>query len=59
MSFILGINAFHGDSTTYLLQNEIILTATEEERFRRIKHSAGFGCQCLRLCLFEAGIGFA
>ena len=40
--FILGINAYHGDVSAVLLRDGVIVAAVEEERFRRIKHVAGF-----------------
>lgn len=54
--YILGINAFHGDSAACLLKDGHIVAAVEEERFRRIKHWAGFPTQSIRYCLQEAGI---
>jgi len=57
LSWILGINAFHGDSSACLLRNGVIVGAAEEERFRRIKHWAGFPSQAIRWCLEDAGIG--
>src|SRR5262249_5312906 len=39
---ILGINAFHADSSAALVQDGKLIAAAEEERFRRIKHWAGF-----------------
>ena len=54
---ILGMNAYHGDSAACLLRNGSIIAAAEEERFRRIKHWAGFPSEAIRYCLDEAGIG--
>ena len=52
---ILGINAFHGDASAALLANDgRMLTAVEEERFRRVKHWAGFPSQAIAHCLAEA-----
>lgn len=53
---ILGINAFHGDSSACLIQDGKIIAAAEEERFRRIKHWAGFPSMAIAYCLKEAGI---
>lgn len=53
---ILGINAFHGDSSAALIQDGMLLAAVEEERFTRIKHWAGFPVQSIRYCLKEGGI---
>ncbi len=39
---ILGINAFHGDSSAALLSDGQLVAAIEEERLTRIKHWAGF-----------------
>ncbi|MBK8725001.1 MAG: carbamoyltransferase [Holophagaceae bacterium] len=57
MTYILGLNAFHGDSAACLIKNGAIQAAAEEERFRRIKHWAGFPSEAIRYCLAEAGIG--
>ena len=57
--FILGINAFHGDSSACLLFDGVMVAAAEEERFRRIKHWAGFPSESIRYCLAEAGITLA
>jgi carbamoyltransferase len=54
--YILGINAYHGDSSACLVQNGQLVSAVEEERFRRIKHWAGFPSESIRHCLEEAGI---
>jgi len=56
MGFVLGINAFHGDSSACLIQDGNIIAAAEEERFRRIKHWAGFPSQAIAYCLKEGGI---
>ncbi|RYD78637.1 MAG: carbamoyltransferase [Sphingobacteriales bacterium] len=54
--YILGINAYHGDSSACIYKDGKIIAATEEERFRRIKHWAGFPTQAIEFCLKEAGI---
>ena len=53
---ILGLNAFHGDSSACIVKDGILLAAAEEERFRRVKHWAGFPSQALSYCLREAGL---
>jgi carbamoyltransferase len=55
MSLILGLNAFHGDSSACLLRDGEIVAAVEEERLNRIKHWSGFPAQAIRYCLKEAG----
>ena len=57
MTVVLGINAFHGDSSACLLRDGVMVAAAEEERFRRIKHWAGFPSEAIRWCLLDAGIG--
>jgi len=54
--YILGLNAFHGDSSACLLKDGVVINATEEERFRRIKHWAGFPSDSIKFCLDDAGI---
>ena len=56
MTTILGINAYHGDSAAALVIDGGLVAAVEEERFRRIKHWAGFPSESIRYCLDEAGI---
>ena len=53
---ILGLNAFHGDSAAALVRDGKLVAAAEEERFRRIKHWAGFPVSAIGYCLKEAGI---
>jgi len=53
---ILGINAYHGDSSAALVQDGLLVAAVEEERFSRIKHWAGFPVKSIEYCLREAGI---
>ncbi|RME56282.1 carbamoyltransferase, partial [Candidatus Parcubacteria bacterium] len=56
MSIILGINAYHGDASACLLKDGRLIAAAEEERFRRVKHWAGFPTEAIRYCLKEAGL---
>src|SRR5262247_3900832 len=53
---ILGINAYHGDGSAVLIQDGRLKAAVEEERFRRIKHWAGFPSQSIKVCLEMAGL---
>ena len=52
---VLGLNAYHADSSAAIFVDGVLLAATEEERFRRIKHWAGFPCEAIKFCLKEAG----
>ncbi len=53
---ILGINAYHGDASAAIVVDGKLVAAAEEERFNRIKHSAGFPEEAVRYCLKEAGV---
>ncbi len=55
--YILGINAYHPDSSAAIIHDGKLIAASEEERFLRIKHWAGFPKEAIRYCLKEANIG--
>lgn len=57
MTAILGINAYHGDSAACLVVDGDLKAAAEEERFRRIKHWAGFPTEAVRYCVAAGGLG--
>src|SRR5665213_3978403 len=57
--YVLGINAYHGDVSAVLLKDGQLLAALEEERFRRIKHWAGFPTLSIQQCLEMANISGA
>ena len=54
---ILGINAYHGDVSAALVRDGELVAAVEEERFRRVKHWAGFPREAIASCLEMAGAG--
>jgi carbamoyltransferase len=54
---ILGINAYHGDSSACIIKDGVMLAAVEEERFTRIKHWAGYPKLAIDYCLSIAGVG--
>ncbi|WP_296705901.1 carbamoyltransferase C-terminal domain-containing protein [Algoriphagus sp.] len=54
--YVIGINAFHADSSAALLKNGEVIFATEEERFERIKHWAGLPLRSIKFCLESEGI---
>ena len=56
---ILGINAYHADAAACIVRDGKLLAAAEEERFRRIKHWAGFPSQAIQYCLREAKVELA
>jgi carbamoyltransferase len=53
---IIGLNAYHGDSSACILIDGRLVAAAEEERFRRVKHWAGFPSEAIKYCLGEAEI---
>ncbi len=59
MTTILGLNAYHGDASACLVVDGKLVAAVEEERFRRVKHWAGFPFEAIRYCLKEGGISLA
>ena len=53
---IIGLNAYHGDSSACLVIDGKVVAAAEEERFRRIKHWAGFPKLAIEYCLGHGGL---
>ncbi|MFZ5892337.1 MAG: carbamoyltransferase [Myxococcota bacterium] len=53
---ILGISAFYHDSAACLVVDGEIVAASQEERFSRKKHDAGFPALAIRSCLQQGGI---
>jgi len=56
---ILGLNAFHGDSAAALVRDGVLVAAAEEERFRRVRHWAGFPSHAIAYCLSQAKLTLA
>ena len=57
MSRILGLSAYHADAAAAAVVDGRFVAGVEEERFRRIKHWAGFPERAIRFCLEEMGGG--
>lgn len=55
MSLVLGLNTYHADAAACVVRDGRLIAAAEEERFRRIKHWAGFPTQAIAYCMKEAG----
>lgn len=53
---VLGLNAYHGDSSAALLRAGAFVSGVEEERLNRVKHWAGFPGRALASTLAEAGV---
>lgn len=56
---VLGINAFHGDSSAVLLKDGAFHAGIEEERLNRIKHWAGFPAKAIASVLEMGGVTLA
>ena len=56
---VIGLNAFHGDSSACLFIDGVMTCAAEEERFRRVKHWAGFPSLSIDYCLNHSGLSLA
>lgn len=54
--YILGVNAYHGDSSACLVKDGVLIAAIEEERIRRVKHWAGLPTEAVRFVLRMGGI---
>lgn len=55
---VLGLN-FSNDASAALLVDGQVVMAVQEERFRRIKHYAGFPEMAMRACLAAGGLTLA
>ena len=51
---ILGINAFHGDSSAVTIRDGAFVCGVEEERLNRVKHWAGFPEKAIREVLRDS-----
>jgi carbamoyltransferase len=53
---ILGISCYYHDAAAAILQDGILIAASEEERFSRIKHDFNFPELAIKFCLESAGL---
>ena len=58
MKIVLGLNAFHADTSACLIMNGKIVAAIEEERINRRKHSVDFPINSINECLKIANVSF-
>lgn len=56
MTKILGISAYYHDSAAALVVDGKVITAAQEERFTRKKHTPDFPLEAIKYCLEEAGL---
>ena len=59
MKSILGISAFYHDSAASLIIDGKIISAAQEERFTRVKHTSTFPFDAIKFCLKEANISLS
>jgi carbamoyltransferase len=52
---ILGINAYHANSSAAIVVDGRLVAAVEEERLNRVKYAAGLPVRAIRFCLDSAG----
>lgn len=53
---ILGISAYYHDSAAALVIDGKIISAAQEERFTRKKHTADFPTQAIKFCIEHSGL---
>jgi carbamoyltransferase len=53
---ILGINAYHANSSAAIMADGRLLAAVEEERLNRVKYAAGLPARAIQYCLDQAGV---
>ena len=53
---ILGINAYHANSSAAIVADGKLLAAVEEERLNRVKYAAGLPARAIQYCLDQAGV---
>jgi carbamoyltransferase len=54
--YILGISCYYHDAAAALLEDGVLVSAAEEERFTRVKHDYSFPTHAIDFCLRQAGI---
>ena len=52
---ILGINAYHANSSAAIVVDGKLIAAVEEERLNRVKYAAGLPVRAIQFCLDAAG----
>ncbi len=53
---ILGISCFYHDAAAALIRDGMLIAASEEERFSRVKHDFGFPRLAIQFCLEQGGV---
>src|ERR1700690_399211 len=53
---ILGINAYHANSSAAVVVDGRLVAAVEEERLNRVKYAAGLPVRAIQFCLDRPGV---
>ena len=56
MTYTLGLNFLHSDSSACIFENGLLIAAVEEERFTRTKHTTVFPYNSINFCLKQIGL---
>lgn len=56
MTYILGLNINHADTSAAIFNDSNLIAAAEEERFTRVKHDINFPFNAIKFCLEKAKI---
>jgi carbamoyltransferase len=59
LSYTLGLNINHADTSACIFNNFNLVAAAEEERFTRKKHEMSFPSNAIRFCLTKANINIS
>ena len=51
MTYTLGLNFLHSDTSACIFDNGLLIAAAEEERFTRTKHTTTFPYRSIDFCL--------
>ena len=57
--YTLGLNFLHSDSSACLFRDNVLIAASEEERFIRVKHTSNFPVNSIKYCLGQAKINIS
>jgi carbamoyltransferase len=59
LTYILGLNINHADTSAVIFNDSNLIAAAEEERFTRVKHEINFPLNAIRFCLAKAKINIS
>jgi len=59
LTYILGLNISHADTSAAIFNDTNLIAAAEEERYTRIKHEINFPLNAIRFCLAKAKINIS